>query len=933
MSVPRLLRTLRARLVMLVGSAICCGLLSPQPARADCPDCTGIWPPAPGEIFLHSTGFANAPDLPAISVTESLTFADVDGDGLADACAHDGTSVRCYLHAESDGTYSCGRIGSAVQISTGFGPTWANSPDHWQTLQYPDVDGDGIADLCGRGNDGIYCATGASGFSDTSLWLSDFDNAGGWDSDPAYWQTIRFPDVDGDGSDDICGRGIEGIYCALSGGESFVGMGPWSASFGDGDDWNGHPSLWSTIQFADINDDGADDICGRGYAGVYCARSRPLLFDFEPPTLWTSQFSDQSWTLPQYYETLQLADINGDGNADICGRGIAGLYCGISVGNEFLAAEQLNIDTFSDASNWDQPSYYETIRLTDVNGDQRADACGRGAEGIYCALAKPYLAGVSSGWADLFEPTTLQASDFGDDKGWAAHEEYWGTVQPALAFGGEPGTVFCGRSAAGIRCQNPWRMRVIPDYLTDCDPIPEDPPAIGELATAVVLYRHPDDTAVPPSVAEIQNRVSLNADSLDAYLQEVSFGVLSVVGMGSDTADVFSDGGAPFVLPEANVQDIDNEALDPLAGIANSDYDLILYWRAGSFDGNYYGAEGRAYISAGANQASMGLLAHETIHALGIDHANAYDCLDEGGSLTTLSDNCFPIGYGNGYSMMGSGTQGAHPGTYAKARLGWYYSDQIETIAPDVALPFEQTYTLSSITEASNGLMALRIPLATDLVLSPSGPPPAGARRYLYLEHRTATDWEPATVANNGVVLTIATDLYANHQSLLLNTNPQVPGRVESPVAQGQTFQSAELGVEVEVLSITAAGAEVRVRLVSDGDCGNGVVDGFEECDSGVPGGADCCSGDCTLEPAQVVCRAAIGQCDLPEYCSGSDPSCGTDEAAPDGTPCSDQKICTDGDTCIAGSCQPGGCATGRDCAVCGSAGSCGIVNGQCGCR
>ncbi|MDE0896086.1 MAG: hypothetical protein OSB10_05830, partial [Planctomycetota bacterium] len=51
----------------------------------------------------------------------------------------------------------------------GFGPTWLNTPDHWQTIQYPDVDDDGRADVCG---------------------------------------TIQFADVNDDGADDICAQSL-----------------------------------------------------------------------------------------------------------------------------------------------------------------------------------------------------------------------------------------------------------------------------------------------------------------------------------------------------------------------------------------------------------------------------------------------------------------------------------------------------------------------------------------------------------------------------------------------------------------------------------------------------------------------------------------------------------------------------------------------------
>jgi hypothetical protein len=68
--------------------------------------------------------------------------------------------------------------------------------------------------------------------------------------------------------------------------------------------------------------------------------------------------------------------------------------------------------------------YYKSIRLVDVNGDRRADACGRGINGIQCALAQPYYPPLMFSVAQSWLPW------FGDNP-FGTSESYWGTVQPA----------------------------------------------------------------------------------------------------------------------------------------------------------------------------------------------------------------------------------------------------------------------------------------------------------------------------------------------------------------------------------------------------------------------------------------------------------------------------------------------------------------------
>lgn len=87
-------------------------------------------------------------------------------------------------------------------------------------------------------------------------------------------------------------------------------------------------------------------------------------------------------------------------------------------------------------------------------------------------------------------------------------------------------------------------------------------------------------------------------------------------------------------------------------------------------------------------------------------------------------------------------------------------------------------------------------------------------------------------------------------------------------------------------------------------------MEGTEQCDPGANDPTDCCSSTCTYESSSYVCRAATGQCDVAETCSGASAACPADSPAPDGTPCDDSLYCTESDQCSSGVCT----GTVKDC-------------------
>ncbi len=437
-----------------------------QSARAECPT-------SPTGVGLYTTTLSHGQSQ---SVTDTLQFADVDGDGEDDMCYAIGSMVRCYTHHavncypsggvivcddDPDNDPECGFGNELFRVSFGFNIT-AN-PKYADTLAFPDLDDDGDADVCLRGPQGIECAKSTGGgFTPRSLWSTNYSDGGGWDQ-PYYYETIAFPDLDNDGRADVCGRGFAGYWCALSTGNTFssIGLATQNGQFsnaghfdpasGDADQttWSSDPRYYSTLQFADIDNDGDMDLCGRGSQGIYCALYNRLWRRFDSGHYWADdQYRDaDGWGAPQYYSTVLLGDINADGAADVCGRGSAGIYCGRAnvLSESFSNTTQLDLPFFNDANMGTEPRF-ATIVLTDTNGDGAADVCGRGAFGIYCSLATGHLFG------PLFQSTTTWIDNFGDNFGWGMSQTHWGTVQPANVDAFEPGTEFCGRGHGGILC-------------------------------------------------------------------------------------------------------------------------------------------------------------------------------------------------------------------------------------------------------------------------------------------------------------------------------------------------------------------------------------------------------------------------------------------------------------------------------------------------
>ena len=107
------------------------------------------------------------------------------------------------------------------------------------------------------------------------------------------------------------------------------------------------------------------------------------------PTFTLPLWSDaNTWDQPQYYTTIHLGDVDGDGRADLLGRSKSGVRVEKFQGTRGqwsplieaidYTSQTSQLARLSDANAWNQPQYYGTIQTADIDGEgQERVACAR----------------------------------------------------------------------------------------------------------------------------------------------------------------------------------------------------------------------------------------------------------------------------------------------------------------------------------------------------------------------------------------------------------------------------------------------------------------------------------------------------------------------------------------------------------------------------
>ena len=421
------------------------------------------------------TALAVAPDSCRFRVERNPRFlADITGEGRADIVGFGDTGVWTAL-SKPNGTFQSPQV---VLADFGF------NAGGWRVNKHPrllaDLRGNSRADIVGFADAGVYVAlsNGDGTFQPAQFVIADFGFEAGWrvDKHPRF-----LADITGDGRMDIVGFGDAGVYVALGNGDgTFQQVRFVIADFGqEAGGWrvDKHPRF-----LADITGDGRADIVGFGDAGVYVALSNGD-GTFGPVRFVLADFGEEAggWRVDKHPRFL--ADITGDGRADIVGFGDAGVYVALSNGDGTFQPPLFVLADFGfEAGGWRVDKHPRF--LADVRAKGRSDIVGFGNDGVYVALS-------NGDGTFTFQPIPV-VNDFGFDAGgWRVdkHPRYLadlkGNGRADVVGFGDAGVLISLSNGDGTYTQRP--LFVIPNFgFRDSGPVEQQGPFLPSVNAGVV---------------------------------------------------------------------------------------------------------------------------------------------------------------------------------------------------------------------------------------------------------------------------------------------------------------------------------------------------------------------------------------------------------------------------------------------------------------
>jgi hypothetical protein len=258
-----------------------------------------------------------------------------------------------------------------------------NRPSQYATIQTADLNGDGEYELLARAADGVHVYRwnpGTDTFTDISKPPRLFSDAAGGD-DPSVYETIQTADLIQGGRDVILGRTSAGIEYARWNEQSghFEGV----TQTGIASDAHGgkNPSLYKTIQTGDLASQGKANLMLLAGGGL-----RWYLFRIdgrfrEEPTL---HFADpEVVNRPSQYETVRVIRVPGMRYGVVMARERTGLhFYSIDPSNGAWVMKIPPLAELSDTNGFDSPSQYRTIRAGSITGGGSLDVLARTSTGI-----------------------------------------------------------------------------------------------------------------------------------------------------------------------------------------------------------------------------------------------------------------------------------------------------------------------------------------------------------------------------------------------------------------------------------------------------------------------------------------------------------------------------------------------------------------------
>lgn len=310
--------------------------------------------------------------------------------------------------AKADGTFEPSKLAIADYGAGVQG--WVNNDTFPRIVA--DLNGDGRADILGFANFGaIVSLANADGtYQNSQLAIGDFGASFGWNSQATFRRALA--DVNGDHKLDLVGFGNSAVIVALGNGDgTFAPTKVGIADFGYAQGWGNPDATPRTL--ADVNGDGRADIVGFGPAGTMVALANSD-GTFQTAKLATTDFGTNAGWTSQASDPRLLGDINNDGWNDIMAFARAGLVVALGKADGTFQPGQLVLSAFGGAQGWS--SQDATPRqLIDLNDDGFLDIFGFGPNGTAIAY------GNGDG---TFTQPSQDILNFGQAQGWSNNDTF-----------------------------------------------------------------------------------------------------------------------------------------------------------------------------------------------------------------------------------------------------------------------------------------------------------------------------------------------------------------------------------------------------------------------------------------------------------------------------------------------------------------------------